>query len=285
MTPVFFNGYGEWLIKDCFGNSHPINEFGGYFMMPKEEVERCIRWQLHDVFCNYYDRLGPVHVAGDFKLTDDDERRYLDRKSILIDSGFSLGLNELEFVEKLLPIYPIQDIDCEFSKFARRNGISINDYYRCYFKIAKQDISDDPNQKKAKYILHEFELPTLSKELETTKIDLPERVSSPSSVIVNNKTAKRSNCSPIAEIVRAAVKQLLNMKNSSNDGSRLKPNEVAMFVLGDDFTHEDIASKTECKAIKDRKITLKSDGKTVGIKEIAASYSNTVSKEFQKSFE
>ncbi|MDT4328739.1 hypothetical protein ACQE3D_09640 [Methylomonas sp. MS20] len=188
MTPVFFNGYGEWFITDCFGNSHPINQFGGYFMMPKEDVDHCIRWQLHDVFRNYYDRLGPIHVAGDFKLTDDDERRYLDRKSILINSGFSLGQNELEFVEKLLPIYPVDDIDCEFTRFARRHGISVNDYYRCYFKIAKRDMSDDSNNKNLNFMLYEFELPTFcskkSTEFESTKV---ERDSLPTETNSTNK--------------------------------------------------------------------------------------------------
>ncbi|MBF6647184.1 hypothetical protein [Methylobacter sp. BlB1] len=137
MIPVFFNGHGEWFIKNNQGQDYPHSDLVCY-------IE-------YDSYNRRWWRIYPYNeVVGTFMLSEDDEKRYTEKKQRHKELNQKFDEFNLGFVDTLWPL----PADIKIYGAVRPPDPEIEGNGRYYFKIKKYKNSEPDIKDKLHYILH-----------------------------------------------------------------------------------------------------------------------------------
>jgi hypothetical protein len=261
---VYFRGRGDWFIKTASSYQYGLLTPHNYlFKVP--DTGEIISTNEFGRFYDFIDERRCAEFVGVFRLRKEDIAIYLDSKN-------------LDHVDVLLPC--IHEYG-GFSISVESGYLSDNLFDECFFWIQKEidmsrfehkSISIPPYVISNKLsVFNEIEADNLGVD---KFLNLQSFGKENTEEVVCPKNSKKRYETEIASMVRDAVNKL----STNNDGRSLKGTKVSEYVLGDNFSHGNISTKTNDKAIRLRKIELSGSGKVIGFEQIYKCYGQTISK-------
>jgi hypothetical protein len=157
MIPVFFNGHGEWFIKNKNGQIYPHSDLISY--VEYDSYHRC--WRR----TNPYDK-----ASGLFMLTEEDENKRNEKEQKHKSQGYRFDEFNLNFVNTL-ELLPDSFSQCYLDCAALPPGPEIEADSKYFFKIKKYKNADCNLDDKLNPILYPVNIDESNKIATTTNAE------------------------------------------------------------------------------------------------------------------